>query len=92
MVPLVAVSGVECVEALVCAGFTVRSRDDDAASLVNTLRSVTVPLVAMLTPEELTNILRDAGVSYSDFLEYLSETPTEPDVHHARARRPARAV
>jgi hypothetical protein len=87
MVPLVAVSGAECVDALVLAGFTVRSRNDDTAILVKELRSIAIPLVAMLTPDELTRILRDAGLAYSEFLDCLSETPTEPDLRRTTGTR-----
>jgi hypothetical protein len=68
------------VDALLQAGFAVRSRSADSTLLVKGLRSVFVPTVAMLTPDEMSSVLRDAGLAYSDFLEFLSETPTEPDL------------
>jgi hypothetical protein len=80
LLPLVAVSGSECVEALLAAGFSVRSRSDDLACLVSGMRSVSVPTVAMLTPDELVAVLRQAGVAYTDFLDLLSEAPTDPDI------------
>jgi hypothetical protein len=87
MLPLLAVSGAECVDALVVAGFSLRSRDEDGATLAKECCIVTVPHVAMLTPAELTALLRDAGLAYSEFLDCLSEAPTDPDL---RAARPAR--
>ena len=89
MVPLVAVSGAECVEALALGGFTVRSRSDSATVLVRGMRVVVVPDVAMLTPEDLQALLRDAGIAYDAFLDLLSETPTDPDVLRSGERRPA---
>ena len=83
LLPLVAVSGCECVDVLTLAGFEVRSRKDDETVLTKGLRSVTVPTVAMLSPDEMSTILRDAGLAYSDFLERLSETPTAPDLRIA---------
>jgi len=91
VIPLVAVSGRECVDALVQAGFVVRSRDDDQATLGRGSASVVVPDVAMLTPEELSGILRAAAVPYDDFLDLLSEAPTDPAIARPTfaRRRPA---
>ena len=80
VLPLVAVSGVECVDALLLAGFAIRSRSDSATILERHMRVVVVPDVAMLTPEDLEALLRDAGLAYEVFLDLLSETPTDPDV------------
>jgi hypothetical protein len=80
VVPLVAVSGAECVEALLLAGFALQSRSDSATTLERELRVVVVPDVAMLVPEDLEALLRDAGISYDVFLDLLSEMPTDPDV------------
>lgn len=83
VIPLVAVSGAECVDALLVAGFVVRShtRVDDV--LMTTLEDerhiVVVPDVDMVRPDDLVVLLRTAGVAYSDFLDYLSEAPTAPD-------------
>jgi hypothetical protein len=84
VVPLVAVSGAECVEVLMGAGFSVSSRSDGAATLTKGLRVVVVPDVSMLKPEELTSILRAAGLPYVDFLDLLSEAPTEPAISETR--------
>ena len=80
VLPLVAVSGAECVEALVLDGFTVRSRSDAAVVLERDMRVVVVPDTAMLAPEELEAVLRDAAIPYDAFLDLLSETPTDPAV------------
>lgn len=78
MLPLVAVSGVECVEALSLDGFTVRSRSDSTIIMERDARVVVVPDVTMLAPEDLEALLVDAGIAYDDFLDLLSETPTDP--------------
>lgn len=78
MFPLVAVSGAECVEALVLDGFTVRSRSDSTVVLERDVRLVVVPDVAMLAPDDLELVLHDAGIPYDSFLDLLSETPTDP--------------
>ena len=89
MLSLVAVSGAECVDALVLAGFTVRSRSDSATVLERGMRVVVVPDVAMLTPGDLHALLQDSGIAYDRFLDFLSETPTDPDLERpAAARRP----
>lgn len=80
LVPLVAVSGSDCIEALQLAGFTTRSKTDHATTLERGLHVVVVPDVAMVPPGDLQMLLRDAGVTYSDFLDMLSEAPTDPDV------------
>lgn len=92
MLPLVAVSGAECVEALQQASFVVRSRSASATVLEHGARIVLVPDVAMLTPESLERVLREAGVSYEEFLDLLSESPTDPDLQRTsgiRRSRPA---
>jgi hypothetical protein len=80
VVPIVAVSGAECVDVLTLAGFLLTGRSGRGATLTKGLRFVEVPDVAMLAPEELTAILRSAGLGYADFLELLSEAPTEPAI------------
>jgi hypothetical protein len=89
LLPLVAVSGSECVDALLAAGFAVASRTDDHISLAKSGRSVTVRTGALLMPEELLAILRDAGLAYSDFLDLLSEAPTDPDMRRPNVVRNA---
>ncbi len=83
MLPLLAVSGAECVDDLVVAGFALRARNDDATTLAKDMCVVNVPDVAMLTPCELLALLREAGLAYSDFLDCLSEAPTDPDLRRA---------
>jgi len=80
LLPLVAVSGAECVDALVQAGFAVRSRSNDATFLAKGARTVIVRTSDMLRPEELIHVMRDAGLAYSDFLDLLSEAPTDPNI------------
>ena len=80
LLPLVAVSGEECVDALRLAGFDVRSRSDIGTTMAKDVRVVFVPDVAMLPPDELQAVMRDAGLAYSDFLDLLSEAPTDPDM------------
>lgn len=84
VVPLVAVSGAECVEALTGAGFVVVARSSTGATLTKGLRFVVVPEAGMLVPDELTSILRSAGIPYSDFLDLLSEAPTDPAISRTR--------
>ena len=84
MVPLVAVSGAECIDALCIAGFTLTSRTGTQVTLTKGLRLVVVPDVAMLGPDQLLAILRAAGVPYSEFLDLLSETPTDPAISRTR--------
>lgn len=86
LLPLVAVSGPECVDALQAAGFAVASRTDDHTTLAKSGRSVTIRTGALLLPEELLNVLRDAGLAYSDFLDLLSEAPTDPDMRRPPVR------
>lgn len=89
MLPLVAVSGAECVAALAAAGFRVSTRDGDLSVLRKESRTVSVRDTGMLTPDELLYVIREAGLAYSDFLDLLSEAPTDPDVHRPPSLRPA---
>jgi hypothetical protein len=84
VVPLVAVSGAECVDALSMAGFSVSSRTATHATVTKGLRVVVVPDLPMLPPEELMTVLRTAGLPYSEFLELLSECPTDPAISRTR--------
>ena len=84
MVPLVAVSGAECVDALSSAGFSLTGRTGSDVTLSKGLRVVVVPDVAMLSPDELLAVLRSAGVPYSEFLDLLSEAPTDPAMSRMR--------
>lgn len=69
------------------AGFAVRTRGGDRVTLGKSMRVVHLPNAPLLSPEELAAVLRDAGVRYLEFLDFLSETPTEPDVLLASALR-----
>ena len=84
VLPLVAVSGADCVEALLQASFVVRSRTDSATILERGHRLVVVPDVPMVAPDDLEAVLRDAGIDYEDFLDLVSESPTNPDVFRVR--------
>lgn len=84
MVPLVAVSGAECIDALSLAGFSLTARTGSEVTLSKGLRVVVVPDVAMLSPDELLSVLRTAGLPYSDFLDLLSEAPTDPAISRLR--------
>ena len=84
MVPLVAVSGAECADALSSAGFALTARTGSEVTLSKGLRVVVIPDVAMLSPDELLAILRSAGVPYSEFLDLLSEAPTDPAISRLR--------
>jgi hypothetical protein len=87
LLPLVAVSGSECVDALLTAGFVAVSRTDEHTTLARSGRSVTVRTGTLLLPDELLAVLRDAGIGYADFLDLLSEAPTDPDVRRSSAVR-----
>jgi hypothetical protein len=89
VVPLVAVSGADFVEALALAGFAVRSRSDSATVIECGPRALVVPDVAMLVPEDLLALLHEAGIEYDTFLDLLSETPTDPDLRRPALRRPS---
>jgi predicted RNA binding protein YcfA (HicA-like mRNA interferase family) len=84
VVPLVAVSGAECIEALLIAGFSLTARTGSEVMLTKDLRVVVVPDVPILAPDDLMAILRSAGVPYSEFLELLSESPTDPAISRTR--------
>ena len=87
LLPLVAVSGSECVDALVHAGFAVRTRTDAETLLEKGGRSVIIRSGGLLMPDELLGLIRDAGLAYSDFLDLLSEAPTDPDMRRPSASR-----
>jgi len=90
VLPLIAVSGVECIAALTQAGFRPLRRTDDATTLRRGGREVVVPHAAILSPEELVAVIQAAGFGYGDFLDLLSEAPTDPDVLGTlRPKRPA---
>jgi hypothetical protein len=89
LLPLVAVSGSECVDALLLGGFEVHSRTDDLTVLSKSGRTVTIRGGSLLMPDELLGVLRDAGLAYSDFLDLLSEAPTDPDMRRSNLVRSA---
>jgi hypothetical protein len=79
VMPLIAVSGADCIDALLQAGFVVRSTENGITTLARDMRVVAVPRVSILSPEELQAVLRESRLSYGAFLDLLSETPTIPD-------------
>lgn len=84
VIPLVAVSGAECVDALRTAGFCVVARSGEAVTLTREARTVVVPDVPMVSPEVLMEILRAADLPYDEFLELLSDSPTDPAISRTR--------
>lgn len=79
VMPLVAVSGADCIDALVQSGFVVRSTDGGKTTLAREGRVVCVPRVSILSPDELHAMLDAARLDYGTFLDLLSEMPTNPD-------------
>ena len=71
-VPALAVSSDEVVLALQRAGFVLR-RGVGQSVLDRGVRTVVVREVPVLPPEELAEALRAAGLSFTDFVERLSE-------------------
>lgn len=69
--PLFAASGDEIVRALKRGGFRVASESDTHAVLESGHRSVVVPRVHPLHPDELIAVLRASGVSYMVLVEWL---------------------
>jgi len=82
VVPVLAVSPAECIAALTLAGFRSYRSTSSETVLENDLRRVVVPDDAVIPKERLESILRAAGVSYSEFLELLSEAFGEEDTGH----------
>lgn len=84
VVPLVAVSGAECVEALTMAGFAVIARSEGRTTLGRGKCVVTVPDVPFVAPEALAEILAAAEIPFAEFLDLLSEAPTDPAISRTR--------
>jgi hypothetical protein len=80
VLPLLAVSSIELVDALAVAGFVVTAESETSTTLRCGLRSVEVTDAAVLTCEALETALRDAGLTYTEFLDLLAETPTQPQL------------
>jgi hypothetical protein len=76
MLRAVALSGIECVHALLAAGFRRGPRVEGSALLTRGERLVVVPDIPLLAPEALGAILRDAGITYADFLALVADAPT----------------
>ena len=79
--PLFAASGDEIVRALKRGGFRLASESDTHAMLELGHRSVVVPRVQPVHPEDLIAILRASGVSYMALVEWLDWPKHESSVH-----------
>ena len=80
MVPVLAVSAVECIAALALAGFRpARAGTGPGTELESDWRRVTIPDQGLLEKDELEAILRAAGIPYSEFLELLTKAFAEDD-------------
>ena len=75
--PALAVSSAEVVTALQRGGFLTR-RGLGCTVLERAHRVVVVPDARTLAPEVFSAALRAAAVTYTEFLDLLSEAPTEP--------------
>jgi hypothetical protein len=85
VLPLVAVSGGECVAALMQGGFRARLYASEQGTMLERASiQVRVPHANILSPDELVTLLHDAGIAYGDFLDWLSESPTDPGVSPTR--------
>jgi hypothetical protein len=76
MMRVVAVSGIECVDALVSAGFCFEARGSGTNILTKGDRLVVVPDIPRLAPEAIRSILDQAGLTYAEFVELLAGSPT----------------
>ncbi len=76
MMRLLTISGIECVDALVTAGFRYEARGSGANVLTKGGLLVVVPDIPQLAPEALSSILAQAGLSFSDFAELVAQSPT----------------
>lgn len=73
VLPWLAVSSGECVQALVLGGFRTTARGSRRTVLEHGYRRVVVADAALLEAEVLERLLHDAGIPYSEFLELLSQ-------------------
>jgi len=76
--PVLALSADEVLWALLRAGFLVSQRTAEQIIVERSLRVVVVPVERSLSPEALSTLLREAGITYSDLLELVGEAPTTP--------------
>jgi hypothetical protein len=87
LIPLLAVSGAECIDALLLRGFRVTQTWDGSVRLERNGRVVLVRDVPLLPSEELEALLRNAGVDYVDFLDLLGQLPdTSTQANPAKLR------
>ena len=88
VVPVLAVSGTECVDGLVAAGCELVQQSTDEAVLIRGLRRITVPMLDLLSREQLLRILHDADLQYVRFLDVLSALPVAgPKRRESQLRR-----
>lgn len=80
MVDDLEISGLECVSALVLAGFRARRRGSGGTTLERDGTVVIVPDTLVLPANVLDAILTEAAISHERFLELLAEEPTQPEL------------
>jgi hypothetical protein len=87
---MLAVSGEECVAALLAGGFRPLRREEGTSVVERGYRVARIPDALVLSPEDLDEILRSAGVAYTQFLELLSAAfPIEGEPAAMTGVRPA---
>ncbi len=69
--PVLALSGEELLLALLRAGYRLRSRTDGTMVLERGYRRVAIPEQQQLLPQDVMAMLREAGITYLEFLELL---------------------
>lgn len=77
MLPLVALTGAEFVEALLRGGFRIVHRGCQLTTIARTGRTVHVAETVTLASDELLFLLRQAGVSYFDLLDFLAASKSK---------------
>jgi hypothetical protein len=69
-------TGDACVEALLRAGFRIRSRNAGLAILVRGASMVVIPDVGTIEADMLAAILRSAGLSWAELERHLAHVPS----------------
>ncbi len=70
------ITGDACVEALLRAGFRIRSRTTGIAILVRGTSLVVVPDVEVIELDLLDSVLRSAGVTWAELESHLAHAPS----------------
>ncbi len=70
------ITGDACVEALLRAGFHIRSRSSGLAILVRKGSLVMIPDVEVIETDLLASVLRSAGLSWSELEIHLAHVPS----------------